>query len=163
MSAKDTVDDGASGLNSETEDPEHLRETVRRSHRTRQTNVTLDIEGVRRERLVYLNKCKSGALSTVAAKRNEIERLMQDISNHDQAKSKAIVFTEMFGRYVEAQQKLISESGEKDRKAQEIRDFDETIKRASEFEQRLNEWLVHTEASIAQQEIQTKRQCVAVD
>ena len=54
------------------------------------------------------------------SKRNKIERLMQDISNYDQAKSKAIVFTEMFGRYVEAQQKLISESGEKDRKAQEI-------------------------------------------
>ena len=35
-----------------------------------------------------------------------------------------------------------------------ICDFDETIKRTSEFEQRLNEWLVHTEASVAQQEIQ---------
>ena len=79
---------------------------------------------------------------------------MQDISNYDQVKSKAIVLTEMFGRYVEAQQKLICKSGEKDRKAQKIRDFDETVKRTSEFEQRLNEWLVHTEASIAQQEIQ---------
>lgn len=139
MSAKDTVDDGASALNLETEDPEHSRETVRRSRRVRQMNVTLDIEGVQRERLVYLNKCKLGALSIVTAKRNEIERLMQDINNYDQVKRKAIVFTEMFGRYVEAQQKLISESGEKDRKAQEIRDFDETIKRTSEFEQRLNE------------------------
>ena len=100
MSAKDTVDDGVSGLNSETEDSEHLRETVRRSHRVRQMNVTSDIEGVRRERLVYLNKCKSGALSTVTAKRNEIERLMQDISNYDQVKSKSATLTRQLNAQV---------------------------------------------------------------
>ncbi len=74
----------------------------------------------KRERLVHLNKCKSGALSTVTVKRNEIERLMQDIRNYEQVKNKATVFTKMFGRYMEAQQKLIQESKEKDQKLQAI-------------------------------------------
>ena len=64
----------------ETEHPEHLRETVRRSHRVHQMNVTLEIEGVRRERLVYLKKCKSGALSTVTAKRNDRKKGLCKIS-----------------------------------------------------------------------------------
>ncbi len=153
MSAKDK-DEGASALSIETEGLEHSQETIRRSHRSRRTNVTLDVEGVYRERLVYLNKCKSGALATVTAKRNEIERLMQDIKNYEQVKDKATVFTEMFGRYMEAQQKLILESKEKDQKLQAIRDFDETIERINEFEQRLNEWLVHTELIVTQHEVQ---------
>ena len=69
--------------------------TLRRRSRVPKPNIYAE-EGVQQERLVYLDKCKSGALSAVTAKRNEIELLWHDTNNYSLIKEKATALTELF-------------------------------------------------------------------
>ena len=93
-------------------------------------NTTIDSDGVLRERLISLNRQKSGALAAVTAKRNEIERLMKNVDNFLQVQSEAAVLTDLFEKYINTQKKLLSEmKDDEDNKLKAIRDFNETIQR----------------------------------
>ena len=132
MSAKGTPDVGGSVLSQETEkDAEHSDpdRQLRRSNRTRRMNLRLDSEAVLQERIAHLSKCKAGALSAVTAKRNAIENLMVDTNNFEQVKEQSSKLTDLFGKYMEAQQKLICTIDDKDAKTKAILEFDEAIKR----------------------------------
>lgn len=157
MSAKGTPDVDGSVLSQETEkDAEHLdpdRE-LRRSNRTRWMNVRLDSDAVLKERIACLSKCKAGALSAVTAKKNAIEMLMAETNNLEQAKEQSSKLTDLFDKYMEAQQKLICTIDDKDAKTKAILEFDEAIKRTGDFVQRLKEWLLRNSAN-DQQDVQS--------
>ena len=156
MSAKGTPDVGGSVLSQETEkDAEHSDpdRQLRRSNRTRRMNVRLDSESVLQERIAHLSKCKAGALSAVTAKRNAIENLMVDTNNFEQVKEQSSKLTDLFGKYMEAQQKLICTIDDKDAKTKAIPEFDEAINWTGDFEQRLKEWLLWNSAN-DQQDVQ---------
>ena len=60
----------------------------------------------------------------------------------------------MFQRYFDAQKKFLFEITDEDYKKKVILDFDETIKRLNEFEQKLKDWPPRTEANIREEDIQ---------
>ena len=89
----------------------------------------------------------------MTAKRNEIERLMENVDNFSQVQARAAALTKMFEKYIDAQKKLLSEVRDEDDKLKAIRDFNETIQRVGVFEGRLKAWLIQVEAEI-QHEVQ---------
>ena len=63
--SSESVDDSVLSLEADTEPElsrEPLREPVRRSVRSRRADTSMDSDGVLRERLINLNRRKSGAL-----------------------------------------------------------------------------------------------------
>ena len=101
----------------------------------------LDSKAVLKERIAHLSTCKAGALSAVTAKRNVIEKRMVETNNFEQVKEQSSKLY-LFGKYMEAQQKLICTIDDKDAKTKAILEFDEAIKRSGDFEQRLKERLL---------------------
>ena len=76
---------------------------VRSSTRLRRPNVTIDNEGVRGERVRALRKKRGGVLSSIIAKRKEIDDLLNDVNNLEAVRVKLTEITNLFRSFVEAQ------------------------------------------------------------
>ena len=104
--------------------------------------------------MIRLRRTKCGALAAVTVKRNEIKRLMESPDNFQLAKDGASILAELSQRYFDAQKKSLVEITDEDCKKKAILDFDEAIKRMSEFERKLKDWLPQTKANIHEEDIQ---------
>ena len=88
--------------------PEELDEVNPRT-RPRRPNKTLDLDGVRNERIRSLKNTRRGHIANVTAKVNEVIELLSDERNLQEVKEKIITSTEAFRKFGEAHRNYAAE------------------------------------------------------
>ena len=121
---------------------------VRSSSRVRRLNVTLDPDALRVERIRVLRKKRGGVLSSITAKRKEIDDLLNDVNNLEAVKVKLAEITDLFQKFVESQNAYHRELVDKPQKEQSNAYFSEIESSLRFFCDTVNDWLRVTEVKL---------------
>ena len=132
----------------ESTQPIYSGKRVRSSTRVRRRNVTLDTEGVREERMRLLRNRRRGILSSITAKRREIDNLLNDVNNLDPVRVKLAELTQFFQNFVDAQNAYHSQLEDEARKEESNAFFDEIEASLNFFCDTVNHWLLVTEVKL---------------
>ena len=116
--------------------------------RLRHPNRTLDLEGVRCERLRKKKNARSGYLSNVTAKVNEIIGLLSDERNLLEVKEKLVQVEGAFERLCEAHQEYASEIQDADGVAECQQYLCEEEKKFNTFRRQIVNWITETENNL---------------
>ena len=126
---------------------------VRSSARVRRPIATIDSEGVRGERVRVLRKKRGGVLSSITAKRKEIDDLLNDSNNLEPVRVKLTEITNLFRSFVEAQKAYNQELQDEAARKQSNVFFSEIEASLNFFCDTVNDWLRVTEAKLQDMEI----------
>ena len=121
---------------------------VRSSSSVRRLNVTLDPDAIRVERIRVLRKKRGGVLSSITAKRKEIDDLLNDVNNLEAVKVKLAEITDLFRKFVESQNAYHRELVHEAQKEQSNAYFSEIESSLRFFCHTVNDWLRVTEVKL---------------
>ena len=105
-------------------------------------------EDVLNERPLRLKNSRSGHLSTVTARLNEIDTLLSNEENIDLVKEKLTDFTAAFEAFKEAHILYLSYVQDETCIARCQESFDREVVRRDDFSRRVQEWIVRTEEAV---------------
>ena len=116
--------------------------------RVRKPNSSLDHEGASLERIRELRKKRRGVLSSLSAKRREIDNLLTDESNLEAVKIKLPEITSLFRKFAEAQHAYHAALTDEAQKQESEVYFAEIEFSLDFFCRTVNDWLRITEAKL---------------
>ena len=116
--------------------------------RALQVAMTTIGEGVLYEKILRLKNSRSGHLSTVTARLNEIDALLSNEENIDRVKEKLTEFTAAFEAFKEAHILYLSFVQDETCIARCQESFDREVVRRDDFSQRVQDWIVTAEESV---------------
>ena len=105
-------------------------------------------EGVLYEKILRLKNSRSGHLSTVTARLNEIDALLSNEENIDRVKEKLTEFTAAFEAFKEAHVLYLSFVQDETCIARCQESFDREVVRRDDFSQRVRDWIVRAEEAV---------------
>ena len=105
-------------------------------------------EGALGEKLVHLRNSRSGYLSTVTTKLNEIDALLSNDGNLERVREKLSEFVTAFEKFKEAHILYMSFVEDEDCIARCQESFDREVVRKDNFIQRVQEWIVRVEEAV---------------
>ena len=125
------------------------RQLVQRSStRARKPNSSLEHEGASLERIRELRKKRGGVLSSLSAKRREIDTLLTDEVNLEAVKIKLPEITSLFRKFAEAQHAYHAALTDEGQKLESEVYFAEIESSLHFFCRTVNDWLRVTEARL---------------
>ena len=116
-------------------------------------NVTIDRKGVCCERVRVLRKKRGDVLSSITAKRKEINDLLNDVNNLEPVRVKLTEITNLFRSFVEAQNACNQELQDQVERKQSNVFFSEIETSLNFFCDTINDWLRVTEIKLQDMEI----------
>ena len=122
------------------------RPIQRTSARVRKPNSSLDHEGASLERIRELRKKRGGVLSSLSAKRREIDNLLADEVNLEAVKIKLPEITSLFRKFADAQQAYHAALTDEGQRQESEVYFAEIESSLDFFCRTVNDWLRVTEA-----------------
>ena len=120
----------------------------RTSARVRKPNSSLDHEGASLERIRELRKKRGGVLSSLSAKRREIDNLLTDEINLEAVKIKLPEITSLFRKFAEAQHAYHAALTDEGQRQESEVYFAEIESSLDFFCRTVNDWLRVTEARL---------------
>ena len=105
-------------------------------------------EGTLGEKLLHLKNSRSGYLSTVTTKLNEIDALLSNKENLERVREKLSEFVTAFEKFKEAHILYLSFVEDEDCIARCQESFDREVVRKDNFIQRVQEWIVRVEEAV---------------
>ena len=106
----------------------------------------IDSEGVRGERVRVLRKKRGGVLSSITAKRKEIDDLLNDINNLELVRVKLTEITNLFRSFFEGQSAYNQELQDEAKRKQSNVFFSEIEASLNFFCDTVNDWLRVTQS-----------------